>query len=174
MARENIYILQDAPPWTEAAAVLGYVWCVRNGAIIAGSQTVASAIPVPQTGSIIQDVADFLGAWFLDATGDAAAGTPIVDPISTFDDGWGVAGLLLEGPGGQVPGVYLWAGEGYDFGTLNLPLQSGVDDYRDWFVKFTAETVAADAVPAWPIIANYIAAQGANPVLHIAELKSIE
>jgi hypothetical protein len=173
--RENIYKIEDAPTWIgSAAAVSGLVWCVQNGAIVAGSDTIPSIIPVPQTGNFFVDLSDFLSAWFLDATGDASPGTPIIDPPAVFVDGWGVVGLQGEGPGGQQPGVYIWAGVEYDFGTLNIPPQMAEADARDWFVKFTADVTAAEAVPAWPLIVDYVNTHSANPILHVAELKSIE
>jgi hypothetical protein len=173
--RENIYILDNAPGWIEGGAVVnGFIWCVRNGAIIAGSDSVPSVIPVPQTGDLYIDIADWLLAYFNAATGDPPAGIPIIDPPAVFVNGWGVVGLTAEGPGGQRPGMYLWAGESYDFGTLNLPPQVGVNDYRDWFIKFEAQVFASESVPPWKSITDYIAAEGANPILHVAELKSIE
>lgn len=173
--RQNLFFADSAPSWFQSAlGVQGFIWCVQSGVEVAGSSTIASVTAVPQTGDTQADIANFMATALQAMTGDPPSGSPINDPPAVFVNGWGISSIAPNNIQGVPAGVYMQAGLQYDFGTLNLQPQVGITDARDWFVKFNASVFAGEAVPAWPSIVNYITLEGENPILHVAELKSIE
>jgi len=147
--------------YQQASGLLGYLWCEVGGNVVAGSQTVATAINPAQTGATHTDLLNWVSANMQAMTGIAPHGTYTCNVALDTTHTWGIA------PCGTAI-VSLGYTDDFTFGTLAIPAYAGTP--RIWKFRIEGRGTSANVSAGASVINNYLNDTGDVPKLLVMEL----
>jgi len=163
-----LYADPIAPWYQSATSRKGFLWLEINGAVVAGSQTVATATNPAATGNTLTDLKNWVSSVMTTLTGVAASAYAY--PVALGATGWGIATVASGNQYHERPFVALAYTDDFTFGALNVPVKTFNGPSRIWKFKITGRGLASTVSPGYAAINAYNVGEGHMPILGVLEL----
>ncbi|SRR5581483_1541824 len=178
MTEVSVFLTDIVYPFLDGDALVGYIWCVRNGKVVAGSQTVPAATAPVFNANYNTIVKTFIQTNLLAMMGGGPppAADYLYPNALNANNEWGIESLPINNNFKTRPFVALAYTADFTFGALNIPALIDTTDpaqQRQWFFRIESAPGSSDSIaPSIVNIESYVGDKGFPPNLLTLELNA--